>query len=203
MNQQTPDNPDSFDSEGNQNPPEPKPEFQEELRQLYRPQVEVSPILDHQILDRAKTQLRPQPQFPVSVWAKRLGVAAAFILATTVTIHLMNQRQNDVYEELSPLTSNKSVMEKADVSKKSLEVASDSHHESPQSEKSPHQGNLKTQSSDLDGDGKVDIVDALLLAKRLEAGKESAENSGLDLNDDGRVSLEDAHHLAQRVVSLY
>ena len=55
-------------------------------------------------------------------------------------------------------------------------------------------------AADLDGSGRVDIVDAYLLARRIESGDEpSAE---LDFNADGRVDRLDVDALAGRAVSV-
>ncbi len=53
---------------------------------------------------------------------------------------------------------------------------------------------------DLDRSGSVDIVDAYLLARRLESGEESAPE--WDVNRDGRVDRADVDDLARRAVSL-
>ncbi|MHC4916211.1 MAG: dockerin type I domain-containing protein [Planctomycetota bacterium] len=53
---------------------------------------------------------------------------------------------------------------------------------------------------DLDRSGSVDIVDAYLLARRLESGEERPPE--WDVNRDGRVDGADVDDLARRAVSL-
>jgi hypothetical protein len=52
---------------------------------------------------------------------------------------------------------------------------------------------------DVDGSGSVDIVDAYLLAGRLEAGRSAA---GADLNGDGAVDAADVQAIAMQAVAL-
>lgn len=52
------------------------------------------------------------------------------------------------------------------------------------------------QKTDLNRDGVIDVVDALLMAERIGAGK------GRDLNRDGRVDAQDAAAIAARAVRL-
>ncbi|MBT3382025.1 MAG: hypothetical protein HN742_26140 [Lentisphaerae bacterium] len=53
---------------------------------------------------------------------------------------------------------------------------------------------------DVNGDGRLDILDALAMAQAVERGRRLAP--AWDLNDDGRVDTKDANTLAQRVVSV-
>ncbi len=53
---------------------------------------------------------------------------------------------------------------------------------------------------DIDGSGQIDILDALVLARRVEAG--SAAESRWDLNADGRVDRHDAEVVARQAVRL-
>jgi hypothetical protein len=55
-------------------------------------------------------------------------------------------------------------------------------------------------SQDLNHDGRVDILDAFILARKLEAG--AMEDRRLDLNGDGRVDQADVASLAARAVKL-
>ncbi len=55
-------------------------------------------------------------------------------------------------------------------------------------------------TADLNGDGQVDILDALLLAKRLQAA--SLTDLRLDINHDGIIDDRDVQSLAQTAVSL-
>jgi len=52
---------------------------------------------------------------------------------------------------------------------------------------------------DLNADGQVDIVDALVLAKRVQRHEARPEN---DLNHDGLVTASDADELASTIVRL-
>ena len=53
---------------------------------------------------------------------------------------------------------------------------------------------------DFDGDGQVDVVDALLLARAVETGQ--ALDAVWDLNGDARVDRADADRIVQSAVSL-
>lgn len=56
---------------------------------------------------------------------------------------------------------------------------------------------------DLNGDGRIDMLDALLLAERVDSGGPGkAERQLLDLNADGRVDSRDAGVLAADAVAL-
>ncbi|MDY7108289.1 MAG: dockerin type I domain-containing protein [Planctomycetota bacterium] len=59
---------------------------------------------------------------------------------------------------------------------------------------------VETEPADFDGNGRVDILDAFHLARRLEAGEEV--DSTLDLNRDGAVDARDVDRIALRAVSL-
>ena len=65
-------------------------------------------------------------------------------------------------------------------------------------------GHLASASSrsepDVNGDGRLDILDALALARAVERGQVAA--SGWDLNGDGQVDAADANTVAQRVVAI-
>ena len=54
---------------------------------------------------------------------------------------------------------------------------------------------------DVDGSGRVDIVDALALAKRVEAG-DAASPAWEDLDRDGKVTRADVEQVAQLAVKL-
>ena len=53
---------------------------------------------------------------------------------------------------------------------------------------------------DLNGDGKVDILDAFALARKVEAG--AATEASVDLNGDGKVDQQDVAVLAAQAVVL-
>ena len=55
-------------------------------------------------------------------------------------------------------------------------------------------------SADIDGDGSVDIVDALFLARHLE-GQQPLKSSW-DINRDGRIDQDDVNEVARLVVSV-
>ena len=54
---------------------------------------------------------------------------------------------------------------------------------------------------DLNGDGRVDILDALILAKQVDAQRASSD-ARLDLNHDGVVDRKDADAIAMAAVQL-
>jgi hypothetical protein len=54
--------------------------------------------------------------------------------------------------------------------------------------------------ADLDGNGRIDILDAFALARRLEAG--AAPEPRRDIDGDGRVDRRDVDAIARRAVAL-
>ena len=59
---------------------------------------------------------------------------------------------------------------------------------------------LFTNRADIDGSGRVDILDAFVLAKRIEAPEELTAE--LDINRDGVVDQKDVDEVAMRAVRL-
>lgn len=55
-------------------------------------------------------------------------------------------------------------------------------------------------AQDVDGDGKVDIVDALVLAQRVQGGR--SQNPIFDFNGDGQVDAGDVRQIVARAVAL-
>src|SRR5689334_22511317 len=55
---------------------------------------------------------------------------------------------------------------------------------------------------DIDRNGRVDILDAFALARRLQSGAPSAE-AGVDVNGDGVFDQRDVDHVAARAVQLH
>jgi hypothetical protein len=73
----------------------------------------------------------------------------------------------------------------------------------PRLSRTPTPGPGTTQIAlfgDIDADGRVDIVDALVLSKRVREG--SASQNSWDIDDDGSVTERDAHAIRAMVVSL-
>jgi anti-sigma factor RsiW len=70
----------------------------------------------------------------------------------------------------------------------------------PAGPSSPTDGATQVQSADINGDGKLDILDAYVLARRIEsdAGSEAA----WDIDDDGRVDRADVDALARIAVRI-
>lgn len=56
--------------------------------------------------------------------------------------------------------------------------------------------------ADFDGSGRVDILDAFALARRLESGRGNAADPAFDLNGDGRVDRRDVDLAALAAVRL-
>jgi len=56
-----------------------------------------------------------------------------------------------------------------------------------------------TVPNDLDSNGRIDILDAFVLARSVAAGRASLAN---DVNQDGRLDQSDVHALAQAAVTL-
>jgi hypothetical protein len=70
----------------------------------------------------------------------------------------------------------------------------DRHHSSP----TPVAGTQVAQPGDIDGNGRVDILDAFLLAKKVEAKAPAAP--GDDVNGDGVVARADGDRVASWAV---
>jgi hypothetical protein len=69
----------------------------------------------------------------------------------------------------------------------------------PQAPEEPRAGEV-ARAEDFDGNGRVDIVDALLLARRVE--KKSPLHASWDMNRDGTVDRRDAEAIARAAVRL-
>lgn len=52
---------------------------------------------------------------------------------------------------------------------------------------------------DLDGNGRVDILDAFAIAREIQSGR---NQPGFDINGDGRLTQADVNEIAQRAVTL-
>jgi hypothetical protein len=52
---------------------------------------------------------------------------------------------------------------------------------------------------DLDGNGRVDILDAFAIAREIQSGRNQPE---FDINGDGRLTQADVNEIAQRAVTL-
>ena len=52
---------------------------------------------------------------------------------------------------------------------------------------------------DLDGNGRVDILDAFTVAREIRSGRNQSE---FDINGDGRLTQADVNEIAQRAVTL-
>ena len=52
---------------------------------------------------------------------------------------------------------------------------------------------------DLDGNGRVDILDAFAVAREIRSGRNQSE---FDINGDGRLTQADVNEIAQRAVTL-
>lgn len=52
---------------------------------------------------------------------------------------------------------------------------------------------------DLDGNGRVDILDAFAIAREIQHGR---NQPGFDINGDGRLTQADVNEIAQRAVTL-
>ncbi len=57
-------------------------------------------------------------------------------------------------------------------------------------------------AEDITGDGQVNIIDAMVLARRVEQNGQATQVEQWDLNDDGTVDRIDAGLIAMRVVDL-
>jgi len=65
---------------------------------------------------------------------------------------------------------------------------------------SPAEAPVALRPGDVDGNGRVDVVDAYLMAKRLEAHRPAPDS--WDLNHDGAVDLADVEAVARLAVTL-
>ncbi|MEX0654409.1 MAG: dockerin type I repeat-containing protein [Phycisphaeraceae bacterium] len=61
-------------------------------------------------------------------------------------------------------------------------------------------GDVPGEPGDMNGDGVVDVLDMLVLARELEAGM--APPSHADVTGDGDVTFDDLHALGQQIVAL-
>jgi len=81
-----------------------------------------------------------------------------------------------------------------------IAVYLDRHHGAPSPVASTR--NVRPLPGDIDGNGRVDILDALLLAKRIEASSPGPASADGDVNGDGVVDRRDVDAIAARAVSV-
>ena len=64
------------------------------------------------------------------------------------------------------------------------------------------QGAVSAVPGDMDGSGRVDILDALVLAKKVQANPAGAPGSREDVNGDGELDRRDVDRVAEIAVSV-
>jgi len=141
------------------------PEFTEDIRTLFEPELSVPPEIDRAILDRAdrhfagrKSKEAGRRRFRwVALW-KVAAAAAVVIFAFSLDLHHKPQR---------------------------------SVH---------HSAIAGAEAVDFDRNGRVDILDAFKLARRIELT--GAGEANLDVNGDGLVNRDDVDMVALAAVSL-
>jgi len=65
-----------------------------------------------------------------------------------------------------------------------------------------HQSAAAQRQPDLDGNGRVDILDAFRLAKQIESGSRGPADGDWDINNDGRVDRADVDTVAFAAVRI-
>jgi Dockerin type I domain len=156
------------------------------LRHLSREPVFVPPTLDEALMKAARQHLGRAERkklgwFRLIPWTvATAGLAAAVFLAYPRAKELLG---------FAPLTFGRSA--------KSVQRGSENTAESPIPPKSHAPAYVR---EDLNGDGKVDILDAFILAKTLQAAPIS--DPRLDVNGDGVIDRRDIETIAAHAVSL-
>lgn len=168
----TPD-PTPRDGSKDRDPAAPGPGFIRALRELETSRVEVPSEIDREILEMARTRLAPRRRVPVFLRLGRIAAAAAVLTLAALGWHF-TRPELPVSEPVATTESS------ADP------VLSGAAGERP--------------PADIDGDGQVDIIDALVLARRLEEGIDLAALP--DLDGSGQVDREDVETLARSLVRL-
>lgn len=151
----------------------PAPEFARDLRVLYRAEIEVPPSQERELLEAARRQLgsgRRPRARPIPLWVGGIAAAAAILLVARLTMG-PPERGRDV-PEASRVAGGAS---------------------------SPG-GGARVAPEDLDANGRVDILDAFLLARHVQS--RSVLDRAWDLNGDGRVDRGDVDNLALAAVRL-
>jgi len=170
---------DSRPEKGGARPPEPDlPErLRADLTRLFGRSPRIPERVDSEILARSRRlQARRRRRKALLRWAGAVSAAASLLLVARIVFLSL--------ERSRPPASAR------------LEVAG-----APPAASSERGANEPASPWDLDGSGKVTIVDALLLAKRLESHRASPQ-SAWDLNGDGTVDQADVDAVAMAAVRL-
>jgi Dockerin type I domain len=154
------------------------------LRQLPREPVFVPPTLDEGLMKAARQHLGRSEKKRMG-WFRLLpwSVATAGLAAV---LFLVYPRSNEF--RIGPTFSR---------STKSVQRGSENNGESGVQWQSHGPADVR---EDLNGDGKVDILDAFMLAKKLQGAPTS--DLQLDVNGDGVIDRRDVETIAAHAVSL-
>jgi hypothetical protein len=156
------------------------------LRQLPREPVFVPPTLDEALMKAARQHLGREKKKGIN-WFRSLPWSVATAgLATVILLAYPHAKEKILGPGRSTISrSTKSV----------------------QGESEPGESGVQWQShgladvrEDLNGDGKVDILDAFMLAKKLQGAPSS--DPRLDINGDGVIDRRDIETIAAHAVSL-
>jgi hypothetical protein len=156
------------------------------LRQLPRDPVFVPPTLDEALMKVARQHLgRPEKRriswFRLIPWTvATAGLAAVVLLAYPHAKEFLGTGGSTLGR-----------------STKAAQRGSENTGESPFQ---PHSDGPAYIREDVNRDGQVDILDAFMLAKKLQGSRLSDPN--LDLNDDGVIDHRDVETIAAHAVSL-
>lgn len=147
-------------------------ELASQLREEFMPKIEVSAAIDDAVLSMARDHLQQQRRPRRRAWWLSAGAAVAAALMLAVVL------QRD--PEVSP------------------RVMAPSATTAPEPE-AMEQGDVLLAQEDIDRNGRVDILDAFLLARRLERNEST---DSWDLNHDGQVNRLDVTAVAMAAVRL-
>ena len=144
-----------------------------DLKGLCQPGESVPPDVDRRVIDMANRRLRRRPMRQWVGWAATAAAAAVIIFVVSVSLPKKS-------ETLRQRSKTKSI--------------------SLMDERSPEMKAVSVVAADIDRNGRVNILDAFKLARRLESSQDL--ESQWDINGDGQIDRGDVDTIAIVSVSL-
>ncbi|MEQ9406948.1 MAG: dockerin type I domain-containing protein [Fuerstiella sp.] len=162
-----------------------------ELRRRYVSSVTIPEAVDRAVLQDAQSVLHPpQPSQPNRrTWL--FGVVTVTSLAAVLMIAMLPQWRNSVPDDAFLQ------MARSDRAETAATAGDSSSGEAPRTIVT---GRDRQDAADVDGDGRLDILDAFALARRIQTG--SVRGTVGDQNGDGVVDEADVDLIAMSVVML-
>lgn len=165
------------------------PKLSADLNTIFKPQFTIPPEVDRAVMERANRHfVKRHRRSRLLRWAGSVAAAAAIIIFAFVLDSTKRSGQTVSHPEYS-------------LTKESVQSVSSPDY-SLSREAGPTVSSLSNivAQTDIDRNGRVDILDAFKLARRIEIASGSAAD--LDINGDGLANYDDVDAVALAAVSL-